>query len=56
MISQVTPQTQTVFRDNARREDDSDARARRIRARILDGIEETLDELAGHDAPRCAPR
>jgi hypothetical protein len=32
--------------DTARRDDDFDARTRRIRARILDGIEETLDELA----------
>ena len=36
----------TPHNDTARRDDDLDARTRRISGRILDGIEETLDELA----------
>lgn len=42
MNAPTTPHTiDTISRD-----DDFDARTRRIRAKILDGIEETLDELA----------
>ena len=36
----------TPHNDTARLDDDLDARTRRISGRILDGIEETLDELA----------
>ena len=40
--------------DTAARGDDFEARARRIRGRILDGIEETLDELAQPRVRRAA--
>lgn len=38
----------------AHRDDDLDARTRRIRCRILDGIEQTLDELAQPQLTRAA--